>query len=402
MGTIAVLAFLAPAPAALAWPTVDPDGYRVPVLGGRWTVAMPETTARAAATPQPGAPTPREALDSVGVYESPNEGNFAVRGTMLESTRPDDLEAAVRSLPAPCAAPEYGRVGDRTDLVAVRCSEPSPDGALRPLSVYAVHSDGWVDRIETLLETTNPDDAAARTAGVAYAEAVIATLRADSSTDAVERGTVEVARACEADGAADTLTLTLPEGWVAIRDPEPDGVLLRLMSVVPLGGERAIAAVQLVPAGSEPQRVPEGVGVLEPGQLLGNTVEWLVIHQDGAPTGVRRLATEVTVDCGGGATFARALWLSVGGPTATLDRGQRVIESLALGGGRGHTAAVAVVSSEAQVVEPDVDDDAAGGRAEVDRETERQGHFWSIAIGAGSLLLLGAALVMRGRTTRPK
>ncbi len=381
---------------ALAWPAVDPAGNRVPVLAGRWSVVMPEDTVRAAATPPPNAPPSREALDSAGMYQSA-EGNFAIRGTLLESSRPDDLEAAVRALPAPCATPTYGTIGDRTDLVAVRCADVSPDGAFRPISVYAVHTDGWVDRIEALVETHDPDDGVARTAGAEYAEAVMATLTAGQAPDAVERGTIELARACVDGEAADPITLTLPEGWIALRDDLGNGTLVRITHVVPLGTERAMLAVEVAPAGTEPPRAPEGVGVLAPGTLLGAPVQWLVLHQDGAPTAIRQVASEMTVECGGGATFARALRMSLGGPTGTLDEAQRVLETLALGGSRGHRVTLADVSSEAPV-----ELDAPDGETEEDREMESRGHFWSIAIGATSLLLLAAALVLRGRTTRPK
>ena len=126
-------------------------------------------------------------------------------------------------------------------------------------------------------------------------------------------------------------------------------------------------------------------------------MQWLVLHQDGAPTAIRQVASEMTVDCGGGATYARALRMSLGGPTGTLDEAQRVLETLALGGSRGHRVTLADVSSEAPV-----ELDAPDGETEEDREMESRGHFWSIAIGATSLLLLAAALVLRGRTTRPK
>ncbi len=397
LGVTLVLALLAPASSALAWPTVDPSGNQVPVLRGRWTVALPEDTLRAAATQAPNAPAAREELDSAAVVRTP-EGNLAIRGVLLESTRPDDLAAAVRTLPAPCPSPTYGTLGERTDLVAVRCTEASPDGALRPLSVYAVHPDGWVDRIEAMVETTDPDDEAARTAGIAYAEAVMATLTPGPAPDAVERGTIEIARACEADGAADRLTITLPDGWIAMRDTMGTTELVRLTHVVPLGSERPMLAIELSPAGSEPPRVPEGVGALRAGAILGSPVDWLVIEDEGQPTSVRQVAAELTVDCGGDARYARALRLSLGGPRATVDEGQRILEALTLGSTRGHTAELTAVSSQA----PAIDESALDEGSDEDRAAAQQGHFWSIAIGGASLLLLAAALVMRGRTTRPK
>lgn len=395
LGALAALALSSIAPTAHAWPTVDPAGHRVPVLAGRWTVVMPESTARAVATPPPNAPPSREELDSAGLYQDP-DGNFAVRGTLLESTRPDDLAAAVRALPAPCATPSYGTIGERADLVAVRCTEPSPDGAFRPLTVYAVHTDGWVDRIEAMVEPHDPEDSIARTAGGEYAEAVLATLSAGEAPAAVERGTIEVARACVEGEAADPLTITLPSDWIAIRDTLGDGQLLRMTRAAPLGGDRAMVAVELAPAGTPPPRAPEGVGTHATGTLLGSTVDWLVLHQDGAPTAVRQTASELTVECGGGASFARALRLSIGGPTATLDDAQHVLETLALGGGRGHAATLSEVSSEAPT-----DDVAAaeGASDDEDAALEAEGRSWSIGIGVGSVVLLAAALALRARAS---
>jgi hypothetical protein len=397
IGVALWLALLAPTSTALAWPTVEPEGHRVPLLGGRWTVALPENAVRAAAQTPPSAPPPREELDSATIVQT-DEGNFGMRATLLESTRPEDLAAAVRGLPAPCTTPAYGTIGERTDLVAIRCTEPSPDGAFRPISVYAVHTDGWVDRIEALVETTNPDDTDGRTAGVAYAEAVMATLTASAAPDAVERGTIEVARACEQGEDADRITVTLPDGWIALRDAMPNGDLLRLTRVVPLGTGRAMLAIELASAGTQPPRVPEGVGEHQSGTLLGQTADWLVLHQEGSATSVRQVASEITIDCGGGSTFARTLRLSVGGPVDTVVEGQHVLETMALTTTRGHTVELAGISSEAPVEEaPDLE-----AMSDEDRATEEQGHFWSIAIGGASLLLLAAALVLRGRTTRPK
>lgn len=391
-----MLAVLAPASSALAWPAVDPAGNRVPVLAGRWTVALPESTLRATPEAAPGLPPPREALDSAGLVQIP-EGNFGIRGTLLESTRPEDLAAVVRTLPAPCPTPTYGTIGERTDLVAVRCVDVSPDGALRPITVYAVHPDGWVDRIETLIETTDPDDDMTRASGVEYAEAVLATLTPDAAPDAVERGTVEVARACEQDDQSDPITITLPEGWIAIRDTLGAISLLRITQVVPLAAPRAMVAIELAPSGTAPTLVPAGVGQLVHGTILETQLDWLAVEQTSVGTGVRRLTMELSVDCGSGESFARAMNLSLGGPMATLDPAQHVLETLSFGTARNHTLGVTFVSTQAPP-EAEVPELASAE----DREMDEQGHFWSIAIGGASLLLLAAALVMRARTTRPK
>jgi len=392
------LALLAPTSTALAWPSVDAAGNRVPLLGGRWTIALPQDTLRATPNAPPDAPPARDELDSLAVYRS-TEGNLGVRATLLESTRPDDLEAAVRTLPAPCATPTYAMIDNRADLLAMRCTDVSPDGAFRPITVFAVHPDGWVDRIEGLIETTDPADEMGRAAGVEYAEAVMQTLSAGQVEQPVERGTITLARACEEGDASDPLTLTLPSDWIAIRDTTPLSSLVRMMRVVPLGTARVIVAVELSPSGTAPLRVAEGMGEHRSGTLLGQSVDWLVLQQEGTPIGMRELASELTVTCGAGATpYTSAMRLSLGGPTDRLDEAQHVLETLALGGERGHTAQLVGVSSE----EPAIEEGPPETEADADADAEAQGHFWSIAIGGASLLLLGAAFVLRGRTTRPK
>lgn len=401
LGVLVVFCWLVPASSALAWPSVDPEGHRTPFLGGRWTVALPESAAPAFVQPPPGQPVPRAEIDGLIMLET-DEGHFALHATLLESTRPDDLAAAVRGLPPACATPTYGTIGERTDMVVERCTDVSPDGAFRPLIVFAVHPDGWVDRIEALVETTSPDDEAGKAAGAAYAEAVMATLVAAlpmGGDPAVTRGTVELDRACTAGEEADALTFTLPEGWIAMRDGSSATTLLRMTHVVPLGTPRPMIAIQLVAAGTEPQRLPADVGTRHESRLAGESMEWLAVEQAGEQ-GVRRAAAEITIDCGGGSTYARAMSLSIGGPTGTLDDAQHIVETFAIRSDRGHALSLAPVSLVAAPEEAVALD--AGGETEEDRAAERQGHFWSIAIGAGSLLLLGAALVMRSKTTRPK
>src|SRR5262249_31734376 len=155
-----------------------------------------------------GGPTPRMELDTVAMVTVP-EGHFAIRATLLETSQPADLEAAIRQTPSPCLSPTYGRLGDRSDRVVIRCSDPSGDGAFRPLVVFDVPPDGWVDRLETQIETTDPTDSAARTEGVLYAEAAMATLQPEDAAPAVERGTIELGRACEASGTGDALTMQM-------------------------------------------------------------------------------------------------------------------------------------------------------------------------------------------------
>ena len=359
---------------------------------------MPADTARATPTLPPSMPPAVDERDSVAVYQN-GEGSIAVRSTLLESTRPDDLEAAVRALPAPCPTPTYGTFGDRTDVVAIRCTEASPDGAFRPISLYAVHPDGWVDRIEALVDTENHTGETARTAAVAYAEALLATLTAGEAPRPVETGTITIVSACTDGDASDPLTVTLPADWVAIRDTAPEHDLVRLMRVVPLGTQRVMVAIDLTGAETEVPRVPPGSGTHRHGTLLGSDADWLVLHEEGTPLAMWQLASTISVDCGGGTTYARTMRLSLGGPTEIVDPAETVLETMALGGARGHHVSVTPIPLEVAAEEAPVEAQAEGAD---DHEAEEQSHLWSYAIGGASLLLLAAAMVLRGRTTRPK
>ena len=394
MAWLVMLSWLALPSTALAWPAIDRAGHRMPLLGGRWTIALPEDAIPAAIAGDPTGPTPREELDGLALLNT-TDGHFAIHATLLEATRPADLAAAIRTLPAPCADPTYAPLGDRTDVLTIRCTTPSPDGAFRPIVAFAVHTDGWVERFEAMIETSDPDDTRARDEGVVFAEAVLMTLRAEDVPAAVDRGTIELGRACESEGAFDALSLTLPDGWVATRQNLAGGQLLRILRVIPLGEGRAMLAVDLAAAGTPPPRLPEGMGTLRASALLGEPVDWLVAEASGQ--GMRQLAVELVIDCGGGATYARALRLSTGGPSASVDEGQHILESLTLRSERGHHVALEAVSSEA----PPIEDPAVGDVSAVE-DDGAQGHFWSIAIGGASLLLLGAALAMRARSTRSK
>lgn len=390
-----VLSICVPTSRALAWPTVDAaSGHRVTMLGGRWSLALPEDTSLAPTTGGPSGFHAPQTIDGIATVSTP-EGHLAVRATLLETTRPTDLEAAVRATPPPCASPSYGTLGDRTDLVVIRCTEASPDGALRPLVAFAVHTDGWVDRIETQIEVSGPASEEARASAVAYAEAVLASLRAEEATPDVERGTVQLAEVC--NDTPDPLTITLPEDWVATRQVVGGTTLVRATQLTPMGAPRAMVAIELSPAGTEPPRVPEGAGTLHDGALLGGAVQWLVVESPSEDAGLRQLASEITVDCGASGTWARALRISIGGPRDRLAAAQTLTETLALGTEHARHATLAAVSSEAPV-EPPL---PLEGETE-DDEAVRVGHLWSYAIAGVSIAMLIAALVLRGRNTRPK
>jgi hypothetical protein len=378
-----VLAALTIPSTALAWPTIDPAGHRAPLLGGRWTIALPEGATPGTLGGPPGAATPRFETDGVVVLESP-EGHFAVHATLLNATRPTDLEAAVRTLPPPCEAPTFAPLADRTDAVTVRCAAPSPDGTFRPIVVFAVHTDGWVERFEAMIETSDPGDTTARDQAVVFAEAALTTLRAEDVPAAVERGTIELQRGCVSGSDFDAFTLTLPEGWIAMRNEQAGGALLRIMPVVELGAARPTLAASLEPAGTPPSRVPPGLGTLRTSALLGGNVDWLVIEPEGEPQGMRQVAADLTVSCGDEGTFARALRLSAAGPQTSLDEAQRVLETLTLTSARGHHATLDVIPSE-QPVHEDAD------------APPEDGHVLSIAIGGASIALLVVALALRAR-----
>jgi hypothetical protein len=390
---------LAWSPTAHAWPAVDPAGHRVALLGGRWTLALPEDATAGPIAGDPHGPMARAELDGVAQLASP-EGRFAVRATLLEASRPDDLAATVATLPQPCAGASTGPLGERTDAIAIRCTTPSPDGAFRPFVVYAVHTDGWVERFEAQIETTDPLDAAARESGVAFAEAVLATLRAEDAAPAVERGTIEVAQACAEGDVHDTFTVTLPEGWVATRQSMPGATLVSFFHVVPLAQPRPVLALTVAPNADMLSLLPAGAGTPRSSTLLGARVDWLAVGDASGARGMREVAVDLTVDCGGGDSFARTMQLSVGGPEAMLDEGQHVLESLALASTRGHTAVIAGRSTEAPVVE---DDGAAiAAQAREDEAAQASTHLTSMIIGGISLAMLAVAMWLRGRTTRPK
>ncbi|MFO0686146.1 MAG: hypothetical protein U0234_29055 [Sandaracinus sp.] len=390
-----VLSICAPTSRALAWPTVDAEsGHRVTMLGGRWSLALPDDTSLSPTTGGPSGFHAPQTIDGIATVSAP-EGHFAIRATLLETTRPADLEAAVRATPPPCASPTYGTLGDRTDLVVIRCTEPSPDGALRPLVGFAVHTDGWVDRIETQIEVSTGASEEAHASAVAYAEAVLGSLRAETAEPDVERGAVALAEVC--NDAPDTLALALPEDWIATRQTVGGTTLIRATQLTPMGAPRAMIAIELSPAGTEPPRVPEGAGVLRDGSLLGGAVRWLVVESPSDPAGLRQLASEITVDCGASGTWARALRISIGGPREQLAEAQTITETIALGSEHGRHATLAAVSSEAPVEPPlPLEGDAEGD------EAVRVGHLWSYAIAGVSIAMLIAALVLRGRNTRPK
>lgn len=390
---VALLVVSVPASRALAWPTVEAaSGHRVTLLGGRWSAVLPEDSSLAPTTGGPSGIHAPQTIDGIATVSAP-DGHFALRATLLEATRPTDLEAVVRATPPPCASPTYGTLQERTDLVVIRCTEPSPDGAFRPLVAFAVHTDGWVDRIETQLEPTDAASEAARTDGVAYAEAVLGSLRAEQAAPDVLRGTVELASVCSE--TPDALSITLPEGWVATRQSALGTTLVRITQLTAMGEPRAILAIELSPAGTEPPRVPEGAGTLHDGSLLGGAVRWLAVESPTEPSGLRQLASEISVDCGGG-DWARALRISIGGPRERMGEAQAIAETIALGAEHGRHATLAAVSSEAPVEPLPLEGDGEG------EEAVRVGHLWSYAIAGVSIAMLIAALLLRGRNTRPK
>ncbi len=392
---LALLVVSMPAAHALAWPTLDPEGPRTPLLGGRWTILLGPGVSTAPAVSDPRAPLPRASLDGVAAMHD-EEGRLAVRATLLFATRPEDLEAVVRTLPAPCDAPSIATLPGHEGVIAITCTEPSPDGAFRPLVLYATHTDGWVDRIEVQLETDEASDPAA---AMAFATAVASSLRAEDVAPDVERGVVEVTRACVAGEASDPFTVTLPEGWIATRQGGEELAVLQLMKATALGTPRPLASIALTPLGAPPARIPAGAGAPRAGSLLGTSVEWLEIVGPADAPGMREVAVAVHVECGGDAPpWGGTLQLSAGGPSSLLDEGTRVLESLAMAGDRGHVAVATPIGTEEEAI-PELEPSASDAEDEAAAQTS---HLWSMGIGAASLLLLLLALVLRGRTTRPK
>jgi hypothetical protein len=380
---------------ALAWPTLDPDGPRTPLLGGRWTILLGPDASTAAAVADPRGPRSRAELDGVATIRG-DDGRLAVRATLLSATRPADLEAVVRALPAPCETPTIAAFPGHDGTVAISCTEPSPDGAFRPLVLYATHTDGWVDRIEVQLETDAATDTAA---ALAFANAVATSLRAEDVAAAVERGTVELARACEEGSAGDALTITLPEGWIATRQGDAQLMMLQLVRVGELGVRRPLASIAFSPLDAAPARIPAGAGTPRAGTLLGHDVEWLEIVGPPEMPGIRELALGLSVACGEGATpWTGTVQLSAGGPSAMLDDGTHVLETLAMHSDRGHTVDVTPLGTEE---EPAPEAPAIDTTAE-DEAAEQTSHLWSMVIGAVSLGLLVLALVLRSRGTRAK
>jgi hypothetical protein len=378
---------------ALAWPELTPDGPRTPLLGGRWTIALGPDASTAPAAGDPRGPTPRVELDGIATMRA-EDGRLVVRATLLFATAPADLEAIVRTLPAPCATPTIAAFPEHAGWIAIRCSEPSPDGALRPIVLYATHTDGWIDRIEVRLEI---DEATDRAAATAFADAVVATLRAEDVPAAVERGTVEVARACVAGDAADPFTVTLPEGWIATRQQGGELAMIQIVRVAELGGRRPIGSAVFSPTGAVPARIPAGAGTPHAGRLLGSDVEWLEISQGDDAPGIREVALALSVACGADAPpWTGTLQLSAGGASSTLDESTRVLETLAMGSDRGHTVTLTTLGTEEEPLPEDAMPVASGD----DEAAERTSHLWSMGIGAVSVLLLVTALVIRSRTKR--
>jgi hypothetical protein len=163
------------------------------------------------------------------------------------------------------------------------------------------------------------------------------------------------------------------------------------MPIVALGSSRPTLAASLEPAGTPPPRLPPGMGTLRASAVLGAPVDWLVVEADDETQGMRQVAADLSIDCGGGSTFARALRLSAAGPRTSLDEAQHVLESIALMSSRGHHASLAVVPSEQPVLD-----------GEASAATHDDGHLWSYAIGAVSVVLLAVALVMRARGAAAK
>lgn len=391
---LALLVVSMPAAHALAWPTLDPEGPRTPLLGGRWTILLGPEASTAAAVSDPLGPTPRAELDGIAAMRA-EDGRLAVRATLLYATAPADLEAAVRALPAPCQTPTIAPLADHEGVIAITCSEPSPDGAFRPLVLYARHTDGWVDRLEVQLET---DEVSDPTQAMAFANAVASSLRAEDVAPAVERGTVGVTRACVSGDAGDPLTVTLPEGWIATHQGDLNLELVQLVRIAELGTPRPIASIVFSPVGAPPARIPAGAGAPHAGSLLGTDVEWLEIVGPGNAPGIREVALGLSVDCGGGAPpWTGTIQLSAGGASSTLDEGTRALETLSMGGERGHTVVVTAIGTEEEAP-PEAQLDTSAE----DAAAEQTSHLWSMVIGAVSLAMLVLALVLRGRATRPK
>ncbi len=385
-----------PAARALAWPTLEPEGPRTSLLGGRWTIALGPDVSAAAAMGDPRVPT-RAELDGIATMRT-DDGRLSVRATLLSATRPADLEAVVRALPAPCTTSAIGPLADHEGVVSIACTEPSPDGAFRPLVLYATHTDGWVDRIEVQLDI---DEASDRALALAFATAVAASLRAEAAAPAVERGTVEIARACVAGEAADRFTVTLPEGWIATRLGDEELTVLQFVRVGEVGARRPIASISFASGAMPPARIPAGAGTPREGTLLGSSVEWLEVSGPPDQPGLRETALELSVACGGdGPAWTGTIQLSVGGPAGMLDEGARVLETLALSSDRGHTVSTTGLGTEEEAPPPETSE--AGATDEEDAEMQRTSHLWSMGIAGASLALLAIALVLRSRTTRPK
>ena len=393
--TLAVIVIALVPAHALAWPTIVPEGPRTPLLGGRWTVVLGAEASSAPAQSERGVLAPPIALDGLTAIEV-DEGHLAVRATLLFATGPADLLAVVRALPAPCAAPTIGPFPGHEGVVAIRCASPSPDGSFRPLVLYATHTDGWVDRLEVQLEI---DDAADQASAIAFVDAALGSLRAEDVPPAVERGTVEVARLCASGEALDSLTIALPEEWIATKQENADLTLVQLVRASELGAPRAIASITLSRTSGAPARIPAGAGTEHAGSVLGQDVRWLEIVGESEAPGIRELALALSVACGGEAPpWTATVQLAAGGPSGILDEGTRVLERVAFASDRGHTLTATPIGTEEAEPAPDV----AGGDSSADDEAAAAtSHAWSMGIGAVSLALLVLALALRARTSRP-